>query len=436
MRRTFFRGPGLPVFVIAFWLVQYIFTSIPATSAAAGAGALTGLITNADTGRRLAGVMVSAAGQTVQSNTNGVYTFANLPEGEHLVTAHHPGFESNARLGRVVAGTTRWNSIALKPAGDTLPPPTPTPVAQTGSLIGLITDAGSGERLAGVAVSVAGQTQVTDGRGVYRFEAAPAGLQNVRAEREGYAPAQKTREVIAGEVRWNSIKLTKNFSGCPTLSSASFSLIPVIPPPGLERPDYLHGDLNLAQRGYTPTAAPLNLIDYDGGFDPNAPQLAGLFEPDRFPGVSAAYRVNDWDWGCGEHGCPGDPITTWPVTLLGLPATPGQPVYIPERGPEIYGGGFRAVVLYAEEKRLTLGYTRDDSVAFGYAVHIEDVCVDPNLLSLYRAQNNAFGFRASGFLPALQNNQKLGVAFGSELKVAIRDRGAFMDPRSGKDWWR
>jgi len=39
-------------------------------------------------------------------------------------------------------------------------------------------------------------------------------------------------------------------------------------------------------------------------------------------------------------------------------------------------------------------------------------------------------------LPALRNNQALGQALGFEIKVAIRDAGSFMDPRSQKDWWR
>jgi len=85
---------------------------------------------------------------------------------------------------------------------------------------------------------------------------------------------------------------------------------------------------------------------------------------------------------------------------------------------------------------MTLGYTRDDTVATGYVVHLENVCVDPNLLALYRAQNDAAGFRATGFLPALRANEKLGTAFGDEMQVAVRDRGAFLDPRSRKDWWQ
>ncbi len=38
-------------------------------------------------------------------------------------------------------------------------------------------------------------------------------------------------------------------------------------------------------------------------------------------------------------------------------------------------------------------------------------------------------------LPALVNDQKVGSALTVSMTVAIRDGGAFMDPRSDKDWW-
>ena len=96
--------------------------------------------------------------------------------------------------------------------------------------------------------------------------------------------------------------------------------------------------MNLALRGYSTVNKYLGLVNYNGGVDPNAPQLAGLFEPHRLPGFSAVYRVNQWIWGCGAHGCPGPAITNPEVTLASLVTTPGEAIYIPERGPEIYGG--------------------------------------------------------------------------------------------------
>jgi hypothetical protein len=222
---------------------------------------------------------------------------------------------------------------------------------------------------------------------------------------------------------------------CPATSGAVFNLIPIEGQPA-DRPDYLHGDLNLALRGYNFTTGALGLVNYTGGADPNAPQLAGLFEPNNYPGISAVYQVNSWNWGCGANGCAGPPITTPPVTLMSLQATPGQPIFIPERGPSIFGGNYKVMVLYAETQRITLGYTRQDTVANGYAVHLENICVDPNLLALYQAQVNAEGWHVTGQLPGLRHNEVLGTALSDEIQVVIRDRGAFMDPRSRKDWWQ
>lgn len=231
-------------------------------------------------------------------------------------------------------------------------------------------------------------------------------------------------------------------TGCPTISETGFEVIPIEGKPLKDHPGAVHGDLNLVLRGYIPIPERLELVDYLGNTDGDPPQLAGLFEANRVPQISSVYRVNDWIWNsdqCGGHprGCPGPPAEAfWPVTLVGLTTTPGEAIYPPERGAQIYSGGYVTMVLFAEAQRITLGYTRRDSVATGYVVHIEDVCVDPNLVGLYQAQLDGAGWNETGHLPALRNNQVLGTALGSEIKVAVRDAGSFMDPRSRKDWWR
>ncbi|HMR66019.1 MAG TPA: hypothetical protein PKE64_18575 [Anaerolineae bacterium] len=221
---------------------------------------------------------------------------------------------------------------------------------------------------------------------------------------------------------------------CPLISSASFETIPIDGSP-TDRPDSLHADLNLSLRGYAETLAAKTLISYSGATDPGAPRLNGLFNPNTFPGITSVYRVNNWNWASPpQPGTPAGPITTWDVTMLGLPTNRGQAISIPERAANIIGD-YKVMVLYAEEQRITLGYTRNDTVATGYAVHLEGVCVDPNLLTLYRQQIRSDGYRLTNRLPALRNDQPLGTALGTEIQVVIRDRGSFMDPRSCKDWW-
>lgn len=223
---------------------------------------------------------------------------------------------------------------------------------------------------------------------------------------------------------------------CPTSSSNSYNLIPTIG--AIDHPDSQHGDLNLSLRGYSSVTANLGLTHYAGDTDPDAPQIAGMFTDGRLPIFDGAYQVYDWNWECGEHGCRGaGPVSTpWEdnVTMISMTTAPGETLQIPSRNAPI-SGSHKALVLYAEEHRLTIAYTLDDSVANGYAFHIENICVDPNLLALYQQQVGADGYRRTGQLPALRNDWPIGTAALSNFGIVVRDRGSFMDPRSAKDWW-
>jgi hypothetical protein len=218
---------------------------------------------------------------------------------------------------------------------------------------------------------------------------------------------------------------------CPTSSDNSYAAIPVAGG-GIDHPDSAHADLNLAVRGYTPVDVPRDLFNKTGPVDSDPPQMAGLFADYRRPAFGQAYRVNDWDWSCGGNGCQGSPLEHVDATLISLQTAPGERVGVPHRGAEIYGGGYKALVLYAEPTRITLGYTREDSVANGYVVHIENVCVDPALVALYQNSNAA----GRGSLPALREDEVLGTAALGDISVAVRDRGVFWDPRSRLDWWQ
>lgn len=209
----------------------------------------------------------------------------------------------------------------------------------------------------------------------------------------------------------------------PGASYASLAMIP--PPTSLPAAD--HPDMNLAIRGYEPTQAALTLVSYGPATDPNAPQLNTLFADSRLPQFRAAYQRYRWDWSCN---CRTDTVSPWDTTVLGMGTAPGEPVHAPDSGYDI-GGGYDAVVLYASSERLTLHYARQDDLS-GYTIHVEDVCVEPGLLALYE-QLNAAG---RSELPALRGAQPIGRAAGAEIKVAVRDTGHFLDPRSENDWWQ
>ena len=220
--------------------------------------------------------------------------------------------------------------------------------------------------------------------------------------------------------------VAKPLTGCSPIPGVQYGTLDVEGPP-TDRPAELHADLNLALRGYEATSAYLGLVNIDGLEDPKAPQLYTLFADHREPAFTTAYQVYHWDWGCN---CRGDLVTKPYVTVLGMGSALAEEIYVPDSGYDI-GSGYKVLVLYATKERITLKYTPNDNVVYGYTVHVENICVEPRLLALYRAMNDAGRVR----LPALRFDQPFGRALGSEIRVAIRDTGAFMDPRSRKDWW-
>ncbi len=212
---------------------------------------------------------------------------------------------------------------------------------------------------------------------------------------------------------------------CPQSSGNSYGSIDAINV-GDNVPAESHPDKNIHVRGYTETKGQYSLIELEGGVDEKGPRLSTIVGSNP-PIITGLYRVNTWDWSRNQVG---PPDTTWPVSILGVLAQPGQPVSVADSGYDV-SLGYDAIVLYADESTVTLKYTREDSVAAGYTVHIEDICVDPNLIRAY--QN--FNAQGRGELPAVRGGDEVGVARTNEVKMAIRDTGQFLEPRSRKDWW-
>ncbi|MEO6060454.1 MAG: hypothetical protein ABIQ99_00780 [Thermoflexales bacterium] len=228
---------------------------------------------------------------------------------------------------------------------------------------------------------------------------------------------------------------------CPTTSSTVFDLVPI------EGAYYKNNaltdenaDFRLSILGYAPSLASLSLVDYIGETDLDAPKFNGMFAPNRTPAIRAAYQVYGWNWADGvpnptpPYGTRGGVNNSWAAHVIDLTTTPGETLQIPERSVVIWTGNNVALVLYASETEVTFAYARNDSV-MGYVVHMLNLCVNPALVAAYRAQLNGAGRRATGHLPGLKVGQTLGTARAGWVTVAIRDTGAYMDPRSRKDWW-
>lgn len=177
--------------------------------------------------------------------------------------------------------------------------------------------------------------------------------------------------------------------------------------------------------------------------DPNyPPQIATIFSPDRTPIFMSLYRVHDW-----VDGKPGPVYTNWEVTAMGMLTTPGEIIQPTWHSYNIGepGGVGASVVLYADAHSLTLGVSRNDSAIFGYAIHYEGLCTDPHLMALYRSLDRGARYMWTGTprdgkadydLPIVLPTDTIGTARGTELVIAIRDSGSFLDPRSEGDWWK
>lgn len=213
---------------------------------------------------------------------------------------------------------------------------------------------------------------------------------------------------------------------CEPIPSVAYGTLSIAGSP-TDRPAALHGDINLGLRARRSVGATRDLVDITGPTDDRAPKLYAIYGDDEFHGIGEVFQVQGWDWGCN---CAVDYMTEPEVQLAGLPLSPGAVIETPRAGYDI-GDGRAALVLYADDDTITLKYTRDDNVVHGYTIHLAGICVEPELLDLYRACNEA----GRGELPALLPDQPLGRARGDEVYVAIRDTGSWMDPRSRKDWW-
>jgi hypothetical protein len=206
-------------------------------------------------------------------------------------------------------------------------------------------------------------------------------------------------------------------SPTPYVSTNTYELIPLEGDRD-SRPAPQHADLNLKLREPELFDAELTLQDFSGATDVHAPRLTEVFQPEFLE----IYTLYNWDWATDR---PSD--LTNEVNLVVIKTTPGEPVYIPAKNQDIFQGKFYATLLYATEDQLTFAYTRDGTVAHGYAVHYMGLQTDPNLLELYRESKG-------NQLPGLTLDTPVGIAT-DQLIVAIRDRGKFMDVRSKKDWW-
>lgn len=233
---------------------------------------------------------------------------------------------------------------------------------------------------------------------------------------------------------------------CATSSTNQYSAGPVFQfdSDNPVRPAYNHADKNIVLRSYVPNTDPnlvRELVNYGSDDPTQPPQLATLFSPYQVPPFAQFFQVHHWLWAPSPApGTRAGPISAPPATAVSFILPPGKTLHVPISGYDI-GGGAEVVVLFVDADTVTLHYTREDTAARGYTIHIDRICTDPNLLSLYNTLDAANGPRyqfpvGSYNLPALPAGKVFGTTSTQQVVVAIVDTGAFQDPRSCNEWWQ
>ncbi len=231
------------------------------------------------------------------------------------------------------------------------------------------------------------------------------------------------------------IPTVANSDSCPTTSSQSYSSMAaehnasdlLIGPPD-QSPE-----INLRLRGFVEVNEGTGFVGRHGDMygldDQMPPQISSLFGG-ASPKIIKTYRIYEWDFNSNKSGAPNTATPNFKVHMIGLGATPGQPLLGLRAGRSI-GGGNVFMVLYATKTDIVFTHSTGDTLMGGYLFYFLDICVDPNLLAAYESANAS----GRGSLPVIATGQVFGYARNTDVKVSIRDTMSFMDERYNEDWW-
>ncbi|MBB4035486.1 5-hydroxyisourate hydrolase-like protein (transthyretin family) [Dysgonomonas hofstadii] len=147
-------------------------------------GAITGTITDAETGLPIAGATVVSNGETVTSDANGVYAFESFEKGSYTVEFSADGyFPATGSVGTDdFVDRIATLDMQLEPKS---------------VIEGIVTDSESGLALAGVTVKMGDEEVATDVDGKYAFKGLDETDYTLVFSKEGYYDETKT--VVAGD---------------------------------------------------------------------------------------------------------------------------------------------------------------------------------------------------------------------------------------------
>lgn len=139
---------------------------------------LTGTVTDSETGEPVIDAIVSIGNSmtTGRTNARGAYMIRKIPEGEHTILARHEDYHDSS------------DTIVASGPGKVELDFTIDPIT-TGIVTGTAVNSLTGEVLANVTVTIAGQTVTTDSKGQFRIADIESGDVRVSAGGDGFRPA-------------------------------------------------------------------------------------------------------------------------------------------------------------------------------------------------------------------------------------------------------
>lgn len=168
---------------------------------------LSGKVIDSDTGLPLPNVVVVLAGnasETVYTDASGLFALQGLEAGNYSLSITPEGFSGITWSGTLSPGTDRdLGELRLIRLSEGQNP-------TTGFVQGRITNAGSGNPLSDVLISVSGtnNSAVTDSDGRYVISGVNPGAIEVTANKQGYLPKGGTATIEAGQTLYFSTALS------------------------------------------------------------------------------------------------------------------------------------------------------------------------------------------------------------------------------------
>ncbi len=163
------------------------------------------LYVGSDTSDRIEGATVTLGGESVITNSVGLWVFEDVPEGSFTVTASAAGYETGS-ITRTTYAAETWASFGLSPAGAT----TGTAVLQ--GVIYHTSD--SSNRIGGASITLStGESTTADENGFYLLTDLPAGPVTITASASGWETGSVSRTLVDGQTEWGSVRLYADSTG-------------------------------------------------------------------------------------------------------------------------------------------------------------------------------------------------------------------------------